>query len=111
MVPALEGLSLPPDLCVVQLLQESRGKDSALQLLRERYSALQDASTSSSRQLQAVSEELDAARNSLSEQQQQVSEQQQQVLAAVQLQGRTHASLLQLTAQHEQVRGMRSKFL
>jgi septal ring factor EnvC (AmiA/AmiB activator) len=82
--------------CGAQLLQDQRRRDDELLRLQLKCKCLEDASAASCARLQAVSGEAEVARSGLKEQQ-------QQLLAAVDLQGRTHSRLMQLTAEHDQV--------
>jgi hypothetical protein len=75
------------------------------QKLRVKELEQQQAASDMARQRaeQESAQRVAAAAQQLSETRSSVEEQQQQLAAAVDLQGRTHARLMQLTAEHNQV--------
>jgi hypothetical protein len=82
---------------LVQLLAEQQAQCHAVQQLQQHCSKLDERESASLQQLKVLTEQLAEAREGLTGQQ-------QQLLSAVDLQGRTHARLMQLTAEHDQVR-------
>ena len=82
--------------CIVQLLQAQRVRDAEAQQLQHKCSTLEHDATVSSSNISLLTLELETARCGLREQQ-------QQLVAAVDLQGRTHMRLMQLTQEHDQV--------
>ena len=81
----------------MQLLAEQQAQCAAEQQLQQHCSKLEERETASLQQMNILTVQLAEARDGLTGQQ-------LQLLAAVDLQGRTHARLMQLTAEHEQVR-------
>ncbi len=81
----------------MQLLAEKQAQCAAEQQLQQHCSKLEERETASLQQMNILTVQLAEARDGLAGQQ-------LQLLSAVDLQGRTHARLMQLTAEHEQVR-------
>ena len=83
-----------------QLLREVEAQRLRMKELEQQHAAsaiaLQNAEQECALRVKAAAQQLSETRSS-------VEEQQQQLAAAVDLQGRTHARLMQLTAEHNQV--------